>query len=44
MKLRFDVVNVFDQSYQLRSGSGLGVNADQFGQRRAFFAGLAYEF
>ena len=44
VKFRFDVVNVFDQSYQLRQGGGLGVNADQFGQRRSFFAGLTYEF
>lgn len=44
VKFRVDVVNVFDQSYQLRNGTGLGVNAPQFGERRAFFAGLTYEF
>jgi outer membrane receptor protein involved in Fe transport len=37
--LRFDVVNVFDTVYQIRSGSGLGVFAPQFGPRRAYFAG-----
>jgi outer membrane receptor protein involved in Fe transport len=37
--LRFDVVNVFDTVYQIRSGSGLGVFAPQFGPRRGFFAG-----
>ncbi|MDB5173796.1 MAG: TonB-dependent outer rane colicin receptor [Phycisphaerales bacterium] len=44
VRLRFDVVNIFDQSYQLRQGGGLGVNANQFGQRRSFYAGLTYEF
>ena len=37
--IRFDVVNVFDNSYQLRDGSGLGVFAPQFGPRRGYFAG-----
>jgi outer membrane receptor protein involved in Fe transport len=41
VKFRFDVLNIFDQSYQIRSGTGLGVNAPQYGERRAFFAGLA---
>jgi outer membrane receptor protein involved in Fe transport len=37
--LRFDVVNVFDSVYEIRSGSGLGVFAPQFGPRRGYFAG-----
>jgi outer membrane receptor protein involved in Fe transport len=44
VKFRFDIINLFDQSYQLRNGTGLGVNAPQYGERRAFFAGLVYEF
>jgi outer membrane receptor for ferrienterochelin and colicin len=44
LKLRFDVVNVFDESYQLRDGSGIGVGAPQFGARRGFFFGIAYDF
>lgn len=44
VKFRFDILNIFDQSYQLRNGSGLGINASQFGEHRAFYAGLAYEF
>ncbi|HUO10140.1 MAG TPA: TonB-dependent receptor [Phycisphaerae bacterium] len=44
IKLRFDIVNVFDESYQLRDGSGIGVGAPQFGARRGFFVGLAYDF
>jgi outer membrane receptor protein involved in Fe transport len=37
--LRFDVVNVFDNVYEIRDGSGLGVFAPQFGPRRGYFAG-----
>ena len=36
VKLRFDVVNVFDQVYQLRTGTGVGVGASQYGMRRGF--------
>lgn len=43
-KARLDVVNVFDQIYQLRDGSGIGVGAAQYGTRRGFFGGLAFEF
>jgi len=32
--VRFDVINLFDQSYQIRDGSGVGVGAPQFGPRR----------
>lgn len=42
--LRFDVINVFDQVYQLRNGTGIGVGAPQYGQRRTFLVGLAYDF
>jgi outer membrane receptor protein involved in Fe transport len=44
VRLRFDVVNVFDQQYQLREGGGLGVEASQYGQRRSFYVGVAYDF
>ncbi|MGD0462838.1 MAG: TonB-dependent receptor [Tepidisphaeraceae bacterium] len=44
VKLRFDVINLLDESYQIRSGSGIGVAAPQYGQRRTFYAGLAYDF
>ena len=43
-RARFDLVNVFDQAYQLRDGSGIGVGAAQYGTRRGFFGGLAYDF
>jgi outer membrane receptor protein involved in Fe transport len=42
--VRFDVVNVFDEIYQIRSGTGIGVNAPQYGQRRGIYMGLAYDF
>ncbi|PYL90917.1 MAG: TonB-dependent receptor, partial [Verrucomicrobia bacterium] len=31
IKVRFDVVNLFDKIYELRDGSGIGVGAPQFG-------------
>ena len=44
LKIRFDVVNLFDKVYELRDGSGIGVGAPQFGQRRGFYGTVAYEF
>ncbi len=44
VKVRLDVVNVTDNIYQLRSGSGVGVNAAQYGERRGFFGSVGYEF
>jgi outer membrane receptor protein involved in Fe transport len=44
VKLRLDVVNVFNEAYQIRDGSGVGVQAAQYGARREFLAGLSYEF
>jgi outer membrane receptor protein involved in Fe transport len=41
--LRFDVVNLFDQIYQIRDGSGIGVFAPQFGPRRGFFVGISHK-
>jgi outer membrane receptor protein involved in Fe transport len=38
---RFDVVNLFDETYQLRNGTGVGVGEPQFGARRGFFMGLS---
>jgi hypothetical protein len=42
--IRFDVVNIFDKVYELRDGSGIGVGAPQFGQRRGFYGTIAYDF
>jgi hypothetical protein len=44
IKFRFDIVNLFDEKYQIRSGSGIGVGAPQYGQRLGFFGGLTYVF
>jgi len=44
MEFRFDVINPFDEIYQIRSGTGLGVFAPQFGPRRTFLAGLTQRF
>ena len=41
---RFDVVNVFDKIYEIRSGTGIGVFAPQYGMRRGLFAGLEWQF
>jgi outer membrane receptor protein involved in Fe transport len=38
---RFDVTNVTDRKYELRSGTGIGVFAPQYGARRGFFVGLS---
>jgi outer membrane receptor protein involved in Fe transport len=40
LTVRFDVVNLFDTIYQIRSGTGIGVFAPQYGPRRGFFVGL----
>ena len=44
LKARVDVVNLFDQVYELRAGTGIGVGAPQFGQRRGIYCGMSYSF
>ncbi len=44
LKARIDLVNAFDQIYELRAGTGIGVGAPQFGQRRGIYFGLGYTF
>ena len=44
VRFRFDIMNVFDEVYQLRNGTGIGVGAPQFGQRRTLMAGLTFDF
>jgi outer membrane receptor for ferrienterochelin and colicins len=41
---RFDVINLFDKIYEIRSGTGIGVFAPQFGARRGLFFGLSQAF
>jgi len=44
LKLRLDIVNLTDNSYELRNGSGVGVNAAQYGERLGFFGSVSYSF
>jgi len=44
LKARLDLVNLTDNTYELRSGSGIGVNAAQYGMRRGIFGSLSYRF
>jgi hypothetical protein len=39
--VRFDVVNLFDTIYEIRSGTGIGVFAPQFGPRRGYYFGVS---
>jgi outer membrane receptor protein involved in Fe transport len=43
MQARVSLINLFDRTYQIRNGSGIGVFAPQYGPRRAFYAGLKWE-
>ena len=42
--IRFDVVNLFDNVYELRDGTGIGVFAPQYGAHRGVFVGLSKKF
>lgn len=44
VSIRADVLNLFDTKYQIRSGTGVGVGAPQWGQRRGFFIGVSKKF
>jgi outer membrane receptor protein involved in Fe transport len=44
LSIRFDVTNLFDKSYLLRDGSGVGVGAPQYGARRGVFVGIHKKF
>ncbi|HUO11325.1 MAG TPA: TonB-dependent receptor [Caulobacteraceae bacterium] len=44
MDVRFDITNAFDEVYQIRTGTGVGVFAPQYGPRRGFFAGVTKDF
>jgi hypothetical protein len=41
---RFDVINLLDNNYEIRDGTGVGVFAKQFGPPRGFFVGLKKVF
>jgi len=44
IELRLDLINAFDELYQIRNGSGVGVFAPQYGPRRGVFGGITKEF
>jgi outer membrane receptor protein involved in Fe transport len=44
VSIRADILNLFDRKYQIRSGTGVGVGAPQWGQRRGFFIGVSKKF
>ena len=44
LTLRADLINAFDETYQIRDGSGVGVGAPQYGPRRGVFAGVTKAF
>jgi hypothetical protein len=39
--VRFDVINVFDEIYRIRSSTGIGTFAPQFGPRLGFYGGIS---
>ncbi len=43
-QIRFDAINLFDHSYEIRDGTGVGVGAPQFGQRQTFLVTLSQKF
>ena len=43
-KVRLDVLNLTDNSYELRNGSGVGVNAAQYGMRRGIFGSVSLTY
>jgi outer membrane receptor for ferrienterochelin and colicins len=42
--MRLDLINGFDQKYQIRNGTGVGVGAPQYGPRRGYFLGATQAF
>ena len=44
IEIRFDVINALDETYLIRSATGVGVFASQYGPRRSFFVGVRKEF
>ena len=44
VEARLDIVNLFDEKYEIRDGTGVGVGAPQFGARRGVFVGFSKLF
>jgi len=43
-EFQLDVINLFNEVYQIRDGTGVGVGAPQFGLRRTILSGLTQRF
>jgi outer membrane receptor protein involved in Fe transport len=43
-ELRLDLINAFDEMYEIRNGTGVGVGAPQYGPSRGLFAGMTKDF
>ena len=41
---RVSMINLFDKSYELRDGTGIGVGAPQYGPRRTLYVGMSKAF
>jgi hypothetical protein len=44
IEARLDVINITDSKYEIRSGTGVGVGAASWGERRSFYFGLTKAF
>jgi hypothetical protein len=44
LKARFDCLNIFDNIYEVRNGTGLGIAAPAYGPRRSFYGGVTLGF
>ncbi len=42
--LRLSIINLFDKSYEIRDGTGVGVGAPQFGPRRSLYGTISATF
>jgi outer membrane receptor protein involved in Fe transport len=43
-EVRLDLLNLTDNTYQIRNGTGVGVGAPQYGIRRTILGGVTYKF
>ena len=41
---RISLINVFDHTYQIRNGSGIGVFSPSYGPRRTLYAGIKFRW
>ena len=44
LDLRLDIINLLDEVYLIRDGTGVGVGQPQYGPRRGLFVGVTKRF